>query len=71
MAAITPASCLDWPGLSNVTDIASRQKDKRPVLAKGIERLVRNDMWKGRSQERYYDALEWLYGWNADNCLAA
>jgi len=38
--------------------------------AKGIERLVRNDLWKGRTPERYYDALEWLYGWKPDRCLA-
>jgi hypothetical protein len=31
---------------------------------------VRNDLWKGRSPERFYDALEWLYGWNAAGCLA-
>jgi 2-polyprenyl-6-methoxyphenol hydroxylase-like FAD-dependent oxidoreductase len=39
--------------------------------AKGVERLVRNDLWKGRAPERYYDALEWLYGWKVENCLAA
>jgi salicylate hydroxylase len=38
--------------------------------AKGVERLVRNDLWKGRTPERYYDSLEWLYGWRVDNCLA-
>lgn len=37
--------------------------------AKGAERLVRNQLWKGRSQERFYDALEWLYGWNVNNCM--
>jgi salicylate hydroxylase len=37
--------------------------------AKGVERLVRNDLWQGRSPERYYDALEWLYGWRVENCL--
>lgn len=37
--------------------------------AHGAERLVRNQMWKNRSQERFYDAVEWLYGWNASNCL--
>jgi salicylate hydroxylase len=26
-------------------------------------------MWKGRPQERFYDALEWLYGWTAATCL--
>jgi len=39
--------------------------------AKGVERLVRNDLWKGRSPERFYDAMEWLYGWKVENCLAA
>jgi 2-polyprenyl-6-methoxyphenol hydroxylase-like FAD-dependent oxidoreductase len=37
--------------------------------AKGVERLVRNDLWKGRSPERFYDSLEWLYGWKVENCL--
>jgi salicylate hydroxylase len=37
--------------------------------AKGVERLVRNDLWRGRSPQRYYDALEWLYGWRVENCL--
>jgi len=39
--------------------------------AKDVERLVRNDLWRGRSPQRFYDAMEWLYGWNIDNCLAA
>lgn len=39
--------------------------------AKGVERLVRNDLWRGRAPERHYDALEWLYGWTVDTCLAA
>ena len=39
--------------------------------AKGVERLVRNGLWRGRTPERFYDALEWLYGWTAENCLAA
>ena len=38
--------------------------------AKGVERLVRNDLWKGRTPERFYDAVEWLYGWRAETCLA-
>lgn len=28
----------------------------------GVERLVRNDMYLGRPAERYYDALEWVFG---------
>ncbi len=39
--------------------------------AKGVERLVRNQLWKNRSQDRFYDAVEWLYSWNVSNCLNA
>ena len=38
--------------------------------AAGVERLVRNSLWVGRTQEQYYDALQWLYGWTVENCLA-
>jgi gentisate 1,2-dioxygenase len=34
--------------------------------AKGVERLVRNELWKDRAPARYYDALEWLYGWRVE-----
>jgi salicylate hydroxylase len=27
-----------------------------------LERHVRNDMYRGRTPERYYDALEWIFG---------
>lgn len=37
--------------------------------AKGVERLVRNSLWKNRTQEEFYKALEWLHGWKADQCL--
>ena len=37
--------------------------------AKGVERLVRNDLWRDRTPGRYYDSLEWLYGWKVENCL--
>ena len=37
--------------------------------AKGVERLVRNALWKGRAPERFYDAMEWLYGWKVENCI--
>jgi 3-hydroxybenzoate 6-monooxygenase len=41
----------------------------RVYHAQGVERLVRNEMWRGRSPQRSYDALEWLYGWKVENCL--
>ena len=50
--------------------VLSAREMGRIFHAKGVERLVRNDLWKGRTPERYYDAMEWLYGWTADNCLA-
>ena len=50
--------------------VLSSREMGRIYHARGVERLVRNDLWKGRSAERFYDAMEWLYGWNADNCLA-
>lgn len=37
--------------------------------AKGVERQVRNQLWVGRSQEQFHDSLQWLYGWNIDNCM--
>ena len=51
--------------------VLSAREMGRIYHAKGVERLVRNDLWKGRTPERFYDAMEWLYGWNAGNCLAA
>ena len=50
--------------------VLSGREMGRIYHAKGVERLVRNDLWKGRTSERFYDALEWLYGWNVGNCLA-
>ena len=51
--------------------VLSAREMGRIFHAKGVERLVRNDLWQGRSPERFYDAMEWLYGWTAENCLAA
>lgn len=48
--------------------VLSAREMGRIFHAKGIERLVRNDLWKGRTPERFYDALEWLYGWRVENC---
>lgn len=50
--------------------VLSSREMGRIYHAKGVERLVRNDLWRGRSAERFYDAMEWLYGWNVSNCLA-
>jgi len=51
--------------------VLSGREMGRIYHAKGVERLVRNDLWRGRSPERLYDAVEWLYGWNVSNCLSA
>ena len=50
--------------------VLSGREMGRLYHAEGVERLVRNSLWKGRSQDRFYDAMEWLYGWNVGNCLA-
>lgn len=51
--------------------VLSAREMGRIFHAKGVERLVRNELWQGRTPERFYDAMEWLYGWTVDNCLAA
>lgn len=37
--------------------------------AKGVERAVRNALWQDCPQSRFYDGLQWLYGWKAENCM--
>jgi len=51
--------------------VLSSREMGRLYHAKGVERLVRNDLWRGRTPERFYDALEWLYSWKLENCLSA
>ncbi len=51
--------------------VLSGREMGRIYHAKGVERLVRNSLWKGRTPERFYDAVEWLYGWNVGNCLTS
>lgn len=51
--------------------VLSAREMGRIFHAQGVERLVRNELWKGRSPERFYDAMAWLYGWKVENCLAA
>ena len=43
--------------------VLSTREMGRLYHAAGVERLVRNSLWVGRSDQRYYDSLEWLYGW--------
>lgn len=50
--------------------VLSSREMGRIYHAQGVERLVRNDLWRGRSPERFYDAMEWLYGWRVETCLA-
>jgi 2-polyprenyl-6-methoxyphenol hydroxylase-like FAD-dependent oxidoreductase len=71
----------DWPRALDLYQHSRIARTARIVLsgremgriyhAKGVERLVRNDLWRGRSPERFYDAMQWLYGWNVSNCLDA
>ena len=50
--------------------VLSAREMGRLYHAKGVERLVRNQLWEGRTPQRFYDALEWLYGWRAEKSLA-
>ncbi|MFA7556653.1 MAG: 3-hydroxybenzoate 6-monooxygenase [Hydrogenophaga sp.] len=50
--------------------VLSGREMGRLFHASGVERQIRNALWNGRSQARFYDAMEWLYGWNVRNCLA-
>ncbi len=49
--------------------VLSTREMGRIFHARGVERLVRNDLWKGRSADRFYDAMEWLYGWRVETCM--
>ena len=49
--------------------VLSSREMGRIYHAKGVERLVRNSLWRDRTPDRFYDALEWLYGWSAETCL--
>ncbi len=49
--------------------VLSGREMGRLYHAEGVERLVRNSLWRHRTQEGFYDAIEWLYGWNVNNCL--
>ncbi len=51
--------------------VLSGREMGRIYHAKGVERLARNDLWRGRTPERFYDAMEWLYGWNVSHCVSA
>jgi len=51
--------------------VLSAREMGRIFHAKGVERLVRNNLWKGRTRERFYDAMEWLYGWKVETCRGA
>lgn len=79
LGAAVRAHAGDWEGAfdryqrSRVTRCArmvlSTREMGRLYHASGIERRVRNDLWRGRTAERYHDALEWIYGWRPQTCL--
>ncbi|MBW3513039.1 3-hydroxybenzoate 6-monooxygenase [Janthinobacterium sp. NKUCC06_STL] len=50
--------------------VLSAREMGRLYHAKGVERMVRNDLWRGRTPAQFYEALAWLYGWTARTCLA-
>ena len=79
LGAAIEASDYDLPRAFRLYESARVARTARVVLsvremgrlyhAKGVERLVRNSLWQGRSPERFYDAVEWLYGWSPAHCL--
>lgn len=50
--------------------VLSAREMGRLYHAKGVERQVRNALWKDRTQQQFYDAFAWLYGWTVESCLA-
>lgn len=50
--------------------LSSREMGKL-YHAKGVQRMVRNDLWRGRQSQDFYNAMAWLYDWSVDNCLDA
>lgn len=50
--------------------LSSREMGKL-YHAKGVQRMVRNDLWRDRQSQDFYSAMAWLYDWNVDNCLDA
>jgi 2-polyprenyl-6-methoxyphenol hydroxylase-like FAD-dependent oxidoreductase len=48
--------------------VLSGREMGRLYHAVGVERLVRNSLWKGRSQDRFYDAMYCLYWWRFSTC---
>ena len=51
--------------------VLSAREMGRIYHAQGVERLVRNQIWQGRTPERFYDAVEWLYSWRRETCLVS
>jgi len=80
LAAAVQARDFDFPAAFQLYQSARVARAARVVLsvremgrlyhAKGVERLVRNSLWPDRSPARFYDALEWLYAWRPESCLA-
>ena len=83
-AAVEATSFRDAPNWQHALKVYERSRvtrTARVVLSvrefgrlchvSGVERLVRNDLWRRRSPDRFYDALEWLYSWRPDACLDA
>jgi salicylate hydroxylase len=79
LGAAVQASDFDLPAAFKLYEAARVARTARVVLsvremgriyhAKGVERRVRNGLWVGRSPERFYDAVEWLYAWRPEHCL--
>ena len=49
--------------------VMSAREMGRLYHASGVERLVRNNLFAGRTGPQYYDRIGWLYGWTVEDCL--
>ena len=79
LGAAIDESNFDFPAAFRLYEKARVSRAARVVLsvremgrlyhAAGVERLVRNSLWKTRTPEGFYDAVDWLYSWRPEQCL--
>ena len=51
--------------------VLSSRELGRLYHAAGVERLVRNDLFRGRTPQDFYRSLDWIYGYGRDSMAGA
>jgi salicylate hydroxylase len=51
--------------------VLSSRELGRLYHAAGVERLVRNDLFRGRTPQDFYRSLDWIYGYGRDSAAAS